>query len=617
MTSKKNTKNRFLTAAAGFALLASASMGCYVKDYNTADLGAVTLLGNAGLNANTLRLATRTPAQSGAFVYTPVGGGNIEYVSADFDLIIDTDGAIFGARTTFVIGDIAAPVSHPSTVSEGLVVDIQIGNVGGGTATYLLASVWLDGVEIVPQPGLGVSITTAAFVSNVPASITLNASGLLNVTVDGQNLITDFPAGFTPSGGEGVAISGAGANINVDNVALYINPATITNMTTATPYSSFPLAITLASPGDVIELGPGNICAWDTVVNKSLTIRGQGMDATTIDANQAGRGLELTSGTVSIEDLTIANALEGGDGAGALVQPNCTASFTQVRFQDNKSFAGGGAITRVGSVLPDILLTVDRCAFIDNISTQSGGALYFRAQQGINRVMNCLFDGNSAVGGAGVFVGSSVAVGFTTDLVNCTFVNHPTSASLIRNFNALHHTSLTNCLFADNVADTLTAPTNGDLSISHCLLQPGMTLTNVGDLGGNITATPDFVDAPNGDFQLAPGSAGIDAGDADAYLALGGGMFDLAGAERFWDDTGTADTGTGVDTYLDMGAYEFQGTTPTPCPGDVDGDNVVDLNDLQAILFNFGNPGSGDLNGDGIVDLTDLQILLFNFGTVC
>jgi hypothetical protein len=59
-----------------------------------------------------------------------------------------------------------------------------------------------------------------------------------------------------------------------------------------------------------------------------------------------------------------------------------------------------------------------------------------------------------------------------------------------------------------------------------------------------------------------------------------------------------------------------------PCPGDLDGDNVVGLADLAVLLSHFGtvggaDPEDGDLNGDQNVDLSDLAILLSNFGTTC
>lgn len=67
-------------------------------------------------------------------------------------------------------------------------------------------------------------------------------------------------------------------------------------------------------------------------------------------------------------------------------------------------------------------------------------------------------------------------------------------------------------------------------------------------------------------------------------------------------------------------AYNFALTffNGVACPGDANGDGVVDLLDLNAVLFGFGTAGpSGDVNHDGSVDLADLNETLFNFGTTC
>ena len=57
------------------------------------------------------------------------------------------------------------------------------------------------------------------------------------------------------------------------------------------------------------------------------------------------------------------------------------------------------------------------------------------------------------------------------------------------------------------------------------------------------------------------------------------------------------------------------------CPGDLNGDNQVDIGDLQILLSNYGQSGmsyeDGDLNADGLVDMTDLQLLLAAYGSVC
>ena len=58
------------------------------------------------------------------------------------------------------------------------------------------------------------------------------------------------------------------------------------------------------------------------------------------------------------------------------------------------------------------------------------------------------------------------------------------------------------------------------------------------------------------------------------------------------------------------------------CPGDLDADGAVDLQDLATVLANFGTPSGakysdGDLDGDGDVDLQDLASLLSVCGLQC
>jgi hypothetical protein len=58
------------------------------------------------------------------------------------------------------------------------------------------------------------------------------------------------------------------------------------------------------------------------------------------------------------------------------------------------------------------------------------------------------------------------------------------------------------------------------------------------------------------------------------------------------------------------------------CPGDLNGDMIVNLSDLAELLSNYGitsgaTYGQGDLNGDGDVDLSDLAALLSLYGSDC
>lgn len=68
--------------------------------------------------------------------------------------------------------------------------------------------------------------------------------------------------------------------------------------------------------------------------------------------------------------------------------------------------------------------------------------------------------------------------------------------------------------------------------------------------------------------------------------------------------------------------FTINGTPPPPsCPGDANGDFIVDAADLSVILGNFGlaatGPATGDLNGDNICNAADLSVLLANFGIGC
>ena len=58
----------------------------------------------------------------------------------------------------------------------------------------------------------------------------------------------------------------------------------------------------------------------------------------------------------------------------------------------------------------------------------------------------------------------------------------------------------------------------------------------------------------------------------------------------------------------------------TECPGDINGDFVVDVADFSEFLVQFGLTGeglSGDFDDDQDVDVADFSIFLVNFGNDC
>lgn len=77
-------------------------------------------------------------------------------------------------------------------------------------------------------------------------------------------------------------------------------------------------------------------------------------------------------------------------------------------------------------------------------------------------------------------------------------------------------------------------------------------------------------------------------------------------------------------TYLGAGVACGPNSCSAPCVGDVNGDGVVDLSDLTALLSAFGSAtgdlaynAAADFDNNGLVDLSDLTTLLSAFGTPC
>ncbi len=73
--------------------------------------------------------------------------------------------------------------------------------------------------------------------------------------------------------------------------------------------------------------------------------------------------------------------------------------------------------------------------------------------------------------------------------------------------------------------------------------------------------------------------------------------------------------------YTGLAEVAFGDASPSKCLGDANFDGVIDLDDLNALLSNFGKPEAPcsprDTNGDGMLDLDDLNYILTNFGADC
>jgi serine protease AprX len=108
------------------------------------------------------------------------------------------------------------------------------------------------------------------------------------------------------------------------------------------------------------------------------------------------------------------------------------------------------------------------------------------------------------------------------------------------------------------------------------------------------------------------------------YFIRGYGRVNALLAHEFVDCNGNTVTDP-VDieegTSLDENGNGIPDECEPDCPGDLNGDGVINLEDLATLLANYGTSGGafedGDLDGDGDVDLSDLSALLALYGTTC
>jgi plastocyanin len=101
-----------------------------------------------------------------------------------------------------------------------------------------------------------------------------------------------------------------------------------------------------------------------------------------------------------------------------------------------------------------------------------------------------------------------------------------------------------------------------------------------------------------------------------------GTVFEVTFDEQFLLDNPVSDDVYDYYCIVHVGLDMVGSIEVVTCPGDLDGNGQVDLNDLTLLLSNYGTSEGagyfdGDLDGDGSVRLSDLTSLLSVYGTSC
>jgi hypothetical protein len=261
---------------------------------------------------------------------------------------------------------------------------------------------------------------------------------------------------------------------------------------------------------------------------------------------------------------------------------NAAPTFTDCIFRNGVGGSFGGAfdIANAGAV------RYERCWFEGNTAARAGALEVFSTNGVV--VSNSVFVDNTATGsggGGGIWIGSS-----NTQVVNCTVVANKSNTNGVGGIRmqTAANADAINCIIWDNEGpggvQGAGNQANANANVSYSVVEGGNPGT------GNVSGDPLFENAGAGNYALTLGSSAIDAADNTSVVA--GVTVDYAMNPRFVDEPSVADTGVGTAPIVDMGAYEWQGsTTVAYCTAG------TSTNGCQALLSATGTPSATAASG--------------------
>jgi hypothetical protein len=383
-----------------------------------------------------------------------------------------------------------------------------------------------------------------------------------------------------------------------------------TTLSVPSAYPTIQAAIDAAVDGDTVLVGPGTYAERIDFLHKNIVVQSSsGRAVTTIDGGGLGVVVKMAADpgeTPTLRGFTVRNggggsSLDSGgidtSGGPALIEDNvvtgntfCDGGGIEVDFSaatirnntitNNRqlgcsggsggggvSIGGAGTVRLIGNVIENnqhgswaggISLFAAGNAVIErnlvrNNSAGSGGGAMWIVNNSPARIANNLFAGNSAPEGGAILV--SVPSGsLGADIANNTFVGNTASrgsAILTEGFAgsvAIYNNLAVGAGPAGVIAcDATYSPNTPQISYNDVVATSGTRFAGIcAGLASNLDAAPSFVNAGAGDYHLAPGSAGIDAGTG---TAAGAPADDIDGDVRpiDGDGDGTARVDIGFD----------------------------------------------------------------------
>ena len=434
-------------------------------------------------------------------------------------------------------------------------------------------------------------------VTKVPAASAITTADLVGADEAIVRFTPDVPGQFTLE-----------LTVTDDDGATATGFTHLTSSSTLTvpgQYATIDEAIAVARNGDLIDVSAGSYTMNLRLVNKQLSMRGNGADATTITPTDFGNIARVEEGSkLVLEDLTLADGrdrysgavecrdselemrrvtLTGhlGDSGGALYLRSCTSTFEDVSITDSIADAqGGGAYVHGGE------LSWTRGRIARNRSAGSGG-LFFTSSTNAS-IGNVVFDRNRSL--------------------------NTVSASAIRAVSSSVVYTSHNTYVSNLGGDVLYASAGTDVTVLHSAFagNEGCALFD------QTTSSPYAMDARRNGFYL-------NECDADPVV-FASGTHAVKADPRFvaWDPTTNGDTDDyrlrqdsplidkGFDTDPDgtpgdYGAYGggFPADDFDRFYADVDGDGLADGWEIENGLVAAVDNAAGDEDGDGLTNLEE------------
>jgi hypothetical protein len=313
-------------------------------------------------------------------------------------------------------------------------------------------------------------------------------------------------------------------------------------------------AISLASPGDTIGVGPATYTE-NLTISFSLKVIGAGATTTIIDGGGVNTVVTISSAYVTLSKVTIQNGLSAFGGGisnnGALTLNNSTVTQNQ----DKGKFSRGGGIGNRGTLIVNNSTISGNSAHGFAGFVAEGGGIYNAGTLTLN---NSTLSGNSAVvaynplgcatpDGGGIY-SQSGTVTINNSTLSGNFAEdchgYGIGGGIYGNV-TLQNTIVANSPYGGNCSGTMTSKGYNLSSDNTCTFNGPGDLNNTDPLLGPLQNNG----GPTQTQALLPGSPAIDAGNPNGCTDGNGHLLktDQRGAPRpDKEDSGGCD----------MGAYE-------------------------------------------------------------